>query len=145
MEVLLPLIFGLAIPVLMIVVLGGIGYFREQSHLRDLAEREQRLPKLAATSSEIAGFTATSMTLVVGNVVLGSDYLKQFTAGIRAMFGGEVVGFQRVFERAHREAYLRMMEQAVSQNAKGVVNVRFETSTLTSTTSEVFCYGTMVG
>lgn len=36
--------------------------------------------------------------LVSGNAVLGTGYLKQFLAGFRAVFGGEIKSYQRVSE-----------------------------------------------
>ena len=84
--------------------------------------------------------------LVSGNVVMGTGYLKQLTASLRTLVGGEVKGYQRVLDRARREAQLRMIEEASQRGATAILNVRFETTDVGGQKpfSEIFCYGTMI-
>ena len=53
---------------------------------------------VARTKAIPPGIEPTAGALVSGNAVLGTGYLKQFLAGFRAVFGGEIKSYQRVSE-----------------------------------------------
>jgi uncharacterized protein YbjQ (UPF0145 family) len=78
--------------------------------------------------------------------VIGTDYLKQWLASWRMLFGGEMHSYQTVLNRARREAQVRMMEDAYDRGARAIINVRYDTSQIASAlaASEVLCYGTYV-
>ena len=61
-------------------------------------------------------------------VVIASDYLKTFLAGLSNFFGGQVSSFQTMLVRARREATLRILEQARRQGYNAVCNLRLETA-----------------
>ncbi len=69
-------------------------------------------------------------------------------AGLRSLFGGRLIGYETLLDRARREAVLRMKQQAADRGAHLVVNVLFETSTLNQNqrgsiiSCEVLVYGT---
>ncbi len=132
----------------MLVVLGGIGRMRESQHLESLAEREDRVSAVMVldTASSPIGLDPVHAELVIGNAVIGTDYLKQWFSKWRNLFGGEMRAYQKVLSRARREAQLRMVEDAFELGARAVVNVRFETSQIAmrSAAPEVLCYGTFV-
>ena len=50
------------------------------------------------------GVEAASGTLVMGEVVIASDYFKTFVASLRNIVGGEVKAYQTMLSRARREA-----------------------------------------
>ena len=79
---------------------------------------------------------------VSGSVVIATDYYKRLAASLRNLVGGEVKALSPVLDRGRREARLRMVEEAMAAGATMVVNVRFETSTITLGASEIICYGT---
>jgi uncharacterized protein YbjQ (UPF0145 family) len=137
----------LVVMVLMLVVLGGVGRARERRHFAQLDGREGRVAHIPVMDTDhLPGLDPVHAELVMGNAVIGTDYLKQFLAGWRMIFGGEMRSFQTVLIRARREAQLRMVEQAYDLGARAVVNVRFETSQLSGVlaASEILCYGTLV-
>ena len=83
--------------------------------------------------------------LVTGNVVIASDYFKNFLAGLVNIFGGRVTPFESMLDRARREAVLRMKEKALQLNADYVFNIKFDTSRIASgrlAAMEVMAYGT---
>ena len=131
---------------LVLLVVGGlVGRARERRHLSELDEREAALAHILVVDLRTPPSgrrIADGAAMVSGNVVVGTDYFKQFAAGLRNLVGGEVRSLNPVLERARREARLRMVEEATRVGATMVVNVRFETSTISLNASEVICYGT---
>jgi uncharacterized protein YbjQ (UPF0145 family) len=145
----LDLLIGLGITAFMLVVFGSIGKVRERRHFVQLANREQELAYLLVmnTRNSDPGFAPTKATIVIGEVVVGSDYLKTFLTSIRNLFGGEMKSFANVMERTRREALIRMLDEAQQQRAKAVINVRFETSEVGGPrlpAAEILCYGTAI-
>ncbi len=128
------------------------GRIREKNHFEDIARREaiHRNFPVIDLSLLPAGMTASRSTLVTGQVVIASDYLKNFFAQYRQIFGGEMKSYQTMMQRAKAEARLRMIEDARKLDAVAVINVRFETSQIgqargkSAAMSEVLCYGTAV-
>lgn len=134
-------------------IAGGIvGYFVGKAHLRALDRREagyaipvmnlKRLP---------AGMVAGGGQMVIGQVVIGSDYFKTLFSKIRAIFGGEMRSFEQMVERARREALSRAMAEAEALGAIALVNVRFNTSNIgamskkgTRPMAEILCSATAV-
>jgi uncharacterized protein YbjQ (UPF0145 family) len=145
----LDLLIGVGITALMLVVFGSIGKLRERRHFTQIANREKELEYLLVmnTRNSDPGFTPTQATLVTGEVVVGSDYLKTFLTSIRNLFGGEMKSFAMVMERTRREALIRMLDEAQQLRARAVVNVRFETSEVGGPrlpAAEILCYGTAI-
>ncbi len=143
----LPILGPFLLPIAIYLILSVVGIFLEKNHESQLDTREAAVQGFVVLDLDnVPGTVPTAGQLVTGNVVMGTGYLKQFTASFRTLVGGEVKGYQRVLDRARREAQLRMVETAVSQGASAIVNVRFETSDVGGAKpfSEVFCYGTMI-
>ena len=82
--------------------------------------------------------------LVIGSVVIASDYFKVFLASLANFFGGSVVSYETLLDRGRREAVLRMKQQAKDLDAELVFNVKFETMTVggRAPSIEVLAYGT---
>lgn len=141
-------LIGLAFTLGLITLGYFVGRVLENRHLAELDRRE------AATASVVlvdvktlpAGMEAADGSLVMGEVVIASDYFKTFAASLRNIVGGEVKSFQTMLSRARREARLRMVEQAQALGSELVVNVRFEWSAVGPQlpSAEIFCYGTAV-
>ncbi|MDH3500656.1 MAG: YbjQ family protein [Acidimicrobiia bacterium] len=140
-------LIGVGILVAALVVLGGIGRAREVAHIRELDDREARVAHVPVVDTETApGLVPVHAQMVMGNAVIGTDYLKQWLSSWRTLFGGEMKSYQTVLSRARREAQIRMLEAAFDLGARAVVNVRFETSQVSGqlAAAEVLCYGTLV-
>jgi uncharacterized protein YbjQ (UPF0145 family) len=129
------------------------GIPREKAHLRELDRREAEQADFIVTDLRTmpGGFDAAGGELVMGQVVIGSDYLKTFLSKFRNFFGGEMKSFERMLFRARREAQLRMVEEARRRGAGAVINVRIETSRIGQAEqrggnpmAEILCYGTAV-
>jgi uncharacterized protein YbjQ (UPF0145 family) len=109
----------------------------EHLHRQDLAKRERRLRRLPALTTQRvpAGWRVDDATLVYGSVVISLDYWKRFAAGIRQIFGGNVQSFETLFERARREALLRLKEAASAKGCDALIGVRLESSELADQSS----------
>lgn len=141
-------------PILFLLALGfGVGRVTERMHIAALTRREQEFADV--TVNNLRHITdpksVTFCTMVMGDAVIATDYFKSFAAKLRNIIGGEVRTFDTLLKRARREALLRLLEQARSQGATEVWNVRFGTSNISSSSRnnpavsvEVFAFGTAV-
>ena len=136
------------IPLIIYGLLSIVGAMLERRHEADLTTREAAVAGfyLSDLRNDPSATNAQAGELVSASVVMGTGYLKQFTAGFKTLVGGEIKGYQRVLNNARREAQLRLIEQAASRGATGIINVRFETADVGGVKpfSEVLCYGTMI-
>jgi len=104
----------------------------EYLHFEDLAKRERRQRRLVALTTRRvpADWRVEEATLLTGTVVISLDYWKRFAAGIRQLFGGNVRSFETLFERARREALLRLKEAAAAKGCDALIGVRLESAEL---------------
>jgi uncharacterized protein YbjQ (UPF0145 family) len=143
-------LFGLAVLVVLLVAGGVVGSANEAAHFRRLDAEEQELAHILMSDMKRLpdNWQATDMRLVTGDVVIATDYFKVFVAGLRNLFGGRIRGYEKLMERARREAVVRMLRQAQAAGANAVWNVRLATSTIQgkqqgkSAGVEVMAYGT---
>ncbi|MEW6999036.1 YbjQ family protein [Colwelliaceae bacterium BS250] len=82
--------------------------------------------------------------LVQGNTVRAKHVGRDLMAGLKNIFGGELVGYTELLTEAREEAVARMVQQAQAIGANAVLNVRFSTSSITAGAAELFAYGTAV-
>ena len=65
-------------------------------------------------------------------------------AGFRGLAGGEVKSYTKLLEDARREAVDRLVHSATAAGANAVVMMRFDSSEMGQTMSEIVAYGTAV-
>lgn len=137
-----------------IIILTALGYivgsWVEKRHYRSIEKREKAYLGLPAVSSKRVFVDSASVVkseMVYGNAVISIDYFKRILAGFRNIFGGTVISYESLIDRARREAVLRMKE--MSSGATVIVNVRIETSNVGNQSKqksvgclEAFAYGT---
>jgi uncharacterized protein YbjQ (UPF0145 family) len=131
-----------------------IGSMNENNHYEELeqAEREQlNLPVINLKTID-ADRAIEKSSMVYGSVVISLDYFKRFLAGLRTIFGGRMKSYETLLDRARRESLRRLKAKAMIEGYDQIVNLRFETSSTGSVTSqkgslgcfEVLAYGTAV-
>lgn len=124
------------------------GTINETNHLNDLRRREKKLLKMSVrreSRKKSLPLTETDRTiLVMGSVVIASDYFKNFISQLKNFFGGRLTAHESLMDRARREAILRMKEEAYKLGAHEVVGFHLETSALDKAGIEIFAYGTAV-
>lgn len=82
--------------------------------------------------------------LVQGSTVRTKHVGRDIMAGLKNIFGGELVGYTELLQEAREEATERMVRQAEAIGANAVINVRFSTSSIAAGAAELFVYGTAV-
>lgn len=70
--------------------------------------------------------------VVFGEVVAGVNFLKDFGAGLRNIFGGRSSGYESELVNARNKALAEMKERAEKMGANGIVGVDFDYETITS-------------
>ncbi len=129
-----------------LMVLGyGFGQYNEQRHYKSIKKREALLSTLPAVATKYPpGDERHRQTMVMGSVVVASDYFKSFVASLVNVFGGRVRSFEPLLDRGRREAMLRLKQEASEQGASMVFNIKYETSRIGGKvpTIEVLAYGT---
>ncbi len=82
--------------------------------------------------------------IVSGSTVRAKHIGKDFLAGLKNIFGGELKAYTELLSESREEAINRMKEQAQSLGADAIINVRFSTSSVSSGAAELYVYGTAV-
>ena len=121
---------------ILFLVLLGLGYFvgqwNERRHFASIRLRERQYAKVLAFATRYPPDVARPQAclLVAGSVVVGSDYFKQFVAGLKTLIGGRLTSYESLLDRARREAILRMKMEAQRLGSQLIVNVKFETTNI---------------
>ncbi len=82
--------------------------------------------------------------VVTGSTVRAKHIGRDFMASLKNLVGGELSGYTELLQESRDEAIQRMVQQAESQGANAVVNIRFSTSSIAQGAAELFAYGTAV-
>ena len=134
---------------LLLLILGYVfGSYNERKHYRSIIAREAQLMRLPAVTSRITPDTPAQQILVTGSVTVSIDYFKRFFSALHMFFGGGLHAYETLLDRARREALLRMKEEADKLGANLVLNVKYETASISKGASdsvgtvEVLAYGT---
>lgn len=81
---------------------------------------------------------------VFGVVVRSRGLGGNIVAGFRALVGGEIKEYTEMLEQARRHATDRMVQNAAAMGANAIVMMRFDSSEIGQTMSEIVAYGTAV-
>ena len=82
--------------------------------------------------------------LVQGNTIRAKHVGKDFLAGLKNIFGGELGAYTELLAESRQEATDRMIQQAQSMGANAIVNIRYSTSSVAQGAAELYAYGTAV-
>jgi uncharacterized protein YbjQ (UPF0145 family) len=128
------LILGAAFVVIALSLGIGMGRYNERKHLASLDAREAANADMLVTNlRHVADPQSVELaSLVCGEVVIASDYFKNFVSSYRKLIGGEMRSYEVLVRRARREATLRVIEEARRLGASEVWNLRFETANITA-------------
>jgi uncharacterized protein YbjQ (UPF0145 family) len=100
---------------------------------------------LVVTTENVAGHRIRETKGQVFGVVVRSRGLGgNIMAGLRSIAGGEIIEYTQMLEEARRHAVDRMVKNARLMQANAVVMMRFDSSEMGQTMSEVVAYGTAV-
>src|SRR5689334_24386348 len=111
------------------------------ARLATVAQQPQSV--LVTTTERPAGYEVKqALGQVFGVVVRSRGLGGNIMANLRALGGGEIVEYTRLVEDTRRHAVDRMIENARAMGANAVVMMRFDSSELGQSMSEVVAYGT---
>jgi len=100
---------------------------------------------LIATTPYIAGWRVVETKgHVFGLVVRSRGIGGNVMAGLRSLGGGEIHEYTSLLEDTRRQAIDRMVQNATLMGANAIVSMRFDSSELASTMTEIVAYGTAV-
>lgn len=134
-------------------ILFAVGWFfgrrHERQHWQQLAKSEKQLGHIIISNErfykpELALYSQGE--LVIGSVVIAQDYFKMVIAQILNLFGKNLTTYESLFERARREALVRMKQEAQYQGYNQIYGVRLEVTNINQLGSmvEAIAYGTAV-
>lgn len=96
-------------------------------------------------SATVAGQRITqTLGLVRGNTIRARNIGRDILAALRNIVGGEVTEYTKMMAESREQAIDRMVEEAEKIGASAVVNVRFATSYVMGSASEILAYGDAV-
>ena len=100
---------------------------------------------LVVTTENVPGSRVVAVKGQVFGVVVRSRGLGgNIAAGLRSLVGGEIKEYTVMIEDARRHAIDRMVENATAMGANAVTMMRFDSSEIGQTMSEIVAYGTAV-
>jgi uncharacterized protein YbjQ (UPF0145 family) len=82
--------------------------------------------------------------MVFGLVVRSRGLGGNIMAGLRSIGGGEIHEYTELLEDTRRQAIDRLVQNATLLGANAVISMRFDSTELASTMSEIVAYGTAV-
>ena len=100
---------------------------------------------IVATTPFIAGQRiAETKGQVYGLVVRSRGLGGNIMAGLRSLGGGEIKEYTSLLEDTRRQAIDRMVQNATMMGANAIISMRFDSSEIGTTMTEIVAYGTAV-
>jgi uncharacterized protein YbjQ (UPF0145 family) len=100
---------------------------------------------IVSTAPFVAGHRVTETKgQTFGLVVRSRGLAGNFAAGLRSIVGGEIHEYTQLLEDTRRQAVDRMVKNATLMGANAVISMRFDSSEIAGTMSEIVAYGTAV-
>ena len=100
---------------------------------------------IVATTPYLTGYQVTEVKgQVFGLVVRSRGFAGNFAEGLRSRVGGEIHKYTELLEDTRRQALDRMVQNATLMGANAVISMRFDSSEIGTSMSEIVAYGTAV-
>lgn len=100
---------------------------------------------IITTTENVAGYKVRqTLGQCFGVVVRSRGIGGNMMAGLRSIMGGEIKEYTSMLEEARRHAVDRMVANATMMGANAIVMMRFDSSEMGQTMSEIVAYGTAV-
>src|SRR5664279_4933890 len=100
-------------------------------------------PVIVTTTPYMAGYRVTEVKgQVFGLVVRSRGFAGNFAASLRSIVGGEIHEYTSLLEDTRRQALDRMVQNATLMGGNAVLSMRFDSSEIGNTMSEIVAYGT---
>ena len=100
---------------------------------------------IITTSDQVEGKKITkTIGLVRGSTIRARHVGRDIMAGLRSLVGGEITDYTKMMAESREQALDRMIEDAQNLGANAIVGVKFATSMVMQSASEILAYGTAV-
>jgi uncharacterized protein YbjQ (UPF0145 family) len=100
---------------------------------------------LIATTNDVPGYHVEEVLgEVFGLTVRSRNIGSQIGAGLKSLVGGELGGMTKMLAQGREEAISRLVAEAEAKGGNAILAMRFDTSELGSTWTEICAYGTAV-
>jgi uncharacterized protein YbjQ (UPF0145 family) len=100
---------------------------------------------LITTMNDVPGQTIDEVYgEVFGLTVRSRNVGSQIGASLKSLVGGELGGMTKMLAQGREEAIARLSAEAEAKGANAIIAMRFDTSELGSTWTEICAYGTAV-
>jgi uncharacterized protein YbjQ (UPF0145 family) len=98
---------------------------------------------LIVTTNEIEGYEIQEVLGEVFGLTVRSRHVgSQIGASLKSLVGGELGGMTKMLVEGRSEAIERLTAEAEARGANAILAMRFDTSELGSTWTEICAYGT---
>lgn len=100
---------------------------------------------LIATTNDLPGYEVTEVLgEVFGLTVRSRNIGSQIGSGLKSIFGGELKGMTQALTDSRNQVLERMVAEAEAKGGDAILAMRFDTSEIGGTWTEVCAYGTAV-
>jgi uncharacterized protein YbjQ (UPF0145 family) len=100
---------------------------------------------IVTTTETLAGYRVKqTLGQTFGVVVRSRGLAGNIAASLRSLVGGEIKEYTQLLEDARRHAVDRMVQNAQAMGADAVIMMRFDSSEMGQTMTEIVAYGTAV-
>ena len=100
---------------------------------------------LISTTNDLPGYEVDEVYgEVFGLTVRSRNVASQLGAGLKSIIGGELKGMTKALVESREQVIQRMVEEAEAKGANAIVAMRFDTSEMGDTWTEICAYGTAV-
>jgi uncharacterized protein YbjQ (UPF0145 family) len=100
---------------------------------------------IVVTSENVAGHRVRETKGQAFGVVVRSRGIGgNIMAGLRSLGGGEIPEYTQLLEEARKHAVDRLVQNAARMGANAIIMMRFDSSEIGQTMSEIVAYGTAV-
>ena len=100
---------------------------------------------LITTTNDLPGYEVEEVLgEVFGLTVRSRNVGSQIGAGLKSIMGGELKGMTKALVESRNQVIDRMVSEAEARGANAIVAMRFDTSEMGSSWTEICAYGTAV-
>jgi uncharacterized protein YbjQ (UPF0145 family) len=100
---------------------------------------------IITTTNDLPGYEVEEVLgEVFGLTVRSRNVGSQLGAGLKSLVGGELKGMTKALADSRAQVIERLTEEAQSQGGNAVLAMRFDTSEMGGTWTEICAYGTAV-
>lgn len=82
--------------------------------------------------------------LVYGNTIRARNVFQDIGAAFKNLAGGEISGYTKMMAESREQSLDRMIDSAKELGANAIIGIRFSTTSMMQSASELVIYGTAV-